>query len=104
MVRTAQVATALLRRAKVVDWVEEQRRRKWRWAGHVARRDDGRWTARMLDWAPAARLRRVGRPTLRWEDSIANFAKDAGINWREKAQDRGEWEELEPIYVKQCKA
>ena len=29
-------------------WVEEQRRRKWPWAGRIAGRTDGRWT-RVLD-------------------------------------------------------
>ena len=99
MTRTARVAKGLLQRAKVVDWVEEQRRRKWRWAGHVARSDDGRWAVRMLDWAPMARARRVGRPVLRWEDNIANFAKELGINWRVHAQNRGDWEELESKFV-----
>ena len=94
----------MLQRANVVDWVEEQRRRKRRWAGHVARRDDGRWTARMLDWAPVARSRRVGRPMLRWEDTIAEFAREIGINWREKAQDRRAWEELESRFVKHGRA
>ena len=32
------------RKANVADWVEEQRKRKWRWAGHVIRRADGRWS------------------------------------------------------------
>ena len=31
------------------DWVEEQRRRKWQWAGHIARRTDGRWGRVLLD-------------------------------------------------------
>ena len=25
---------------------------KWRWAGHVARRDDNRWNKRLTDWTP----------------------------------------------------
>ena len=45
-------------------WVEEQRRRKWHWAGHVARRTDGRWARLLLDWRPPGHRRR-GRPDTR---------------------------------------
>ena len=33
----------------IPDGIEEISRRKFRWAGHVARRDDGRWTRVFLD-------------------------------------------------------
>ena len=54
----------------------------------------------MLDWAPDAGSRRVGRPVLRWEDSILDFAKEVGVSWKIVAQDRGRWEKLEPEFVK----
>jgi len=41
--RVTEEALAAMTRAGVPDWIEEQQRRKWRWAGHVCRRDDGRW-------------------------------------------------------------
>ena len=37
------IAAASLKRAGIDDWVVAQRRRKFKWAGHVARRTDGRW-------------------------------------------------------------
>ena len=37
---------------------------------------------------------------LRWEDSILDFAKVVGVNWKVLAQDRNRWEELEPKFVK----
>ena len=54
----------------------------------------------MLDWAPDAGSRRVGRPVSRWEDSILDFAKAVGVSWKVLAQDRDRWEELEPEFVK----
>ena len=81
------------------DWVTEQRSRKWSWAGHVARRNDGRWTQAVLDWRPQGQ-RKQGRPAKRWEDDVQTFCKDVasdmGCNsgeatWRELAQDRDSW-------------
>ena len=96
MIRTAGLADVALRRAKVADWVEEQKRLKWRWAGHVARREDGRWSRRLLDWAPTKGGRRVGRPARRWEDDLSAYKQ----NWRELAQDRDVWAGLEDQFVK----
>ena len=38
----------------IEDWVAAQRRKLFRWAGHVARRDDNRWSTLVLDWATEA--------------------------------------------------
>ena len=34
---------------RLEDWITAQRRRKYRWAGHVARREDSRWSTLLLD-------------------------------------------------------
>lgn len=69
---------------------------KWRWAGHVARMDDTRWTKRIVNWRPWEGRRSVGRPMTRWRDDIK---KVAGINWIGKAQKREEWKNLGEVYV-----
>ena len=92
MVRTARLADGALQHAKVPDWVEEQMRRKWRWAGHVARRDDGRWSRRLMDWVPTKGGRRIGRPAVRWEDDLNKVGRAIGADWRMLAQDRGSWD------------
>ena len=98
--RVTKIARGAMERAKVPDWAQEQRRRKRRWAGHVARRSDGRWTYRMLDWMPTSWSRRVGRPSARWEDSIADFVNAKGNkSWRTLAEDRKTWSQLEDGYV-----
>jgi hypothetical protein len=43
--------------------------RKMRWAGHVARMEEGRGVYRVLIGRPKGK-RRLGRPRSRWEDSI----------------------------------
>ena len=99
MVRTAGLVDGALQRAKVPDWVEEQKRRKWRWAGHVARREDGRWSRRLMDWVPTKGGRRIGRPAVRREDDLNKFGRAIGADWRMLAQDRGSWDAEEDRYV-----
>ena len=40
--RVTHDALESMKKVGIYDWVNEQRRRVWRWAGHVARRTDGR--------------------------------------------------------------
>ena len=94
MRRTAGVMRDVADQGRVSDWAMEQRRRKWRWAGHVARRKDGRWTTWMLDWQPVGGFRAPGRPMARWEDVLVNFMQGRG-RWSEVAQDRDRWSALE---------
>ena len=57
--------------------------RRWRWAGHVTRREEGR--------------RPLGRPRLRWADNIRMDLEEIGINagnWVDLAQDRDYWRAL----------
>ena len=74
--------------AGLADWVIEQRRRRWRWT----RMRDWRWTKLLLDWIPIG-ARRVGRPTMRWEDSLEEFAEQrlGGQRWTEAAKDQAMW-------------
>jgi len=85
------------------DWVHKARKRIFEWAGHVARREDGRWSTAMLDWHPnrgprsqeERQGRKQARPTTRWEDSLVHYAStvnDGTIPWRFLAADRTEWE------------
>ena len=99
VVRATNLAVEAARKAGVTDWVEEQRRRKWRWAGHVARRDDGRWSRRLMGWEPHGGRRAWGRPNLRWEDALVQFAKSKGKAWHKAAQDRGQWDAWEAEFA-----
>ena len=48
-IRATEEAEKSAREYGCPDLVEEITRRKYRWAGHVARRADGRWTKEVLD-------------------------------------------------------
>ena len=112
--RVTEEALAAMRRAGVPDWVEEQHRRKWRWAGHICRRTDERWTQQVLLWTPTGGQRCHGHPCSRWADDINEFVRtldhesDTVVepvsieDWRVIAQDRGVWSQLEDDYVNYC--
>ena len=111
--RVTEEALAAMTRAGVPDWIEEQQRRKWRWAGHVCRRDDGRWTKQVLEWTPGGGHRRQGHPFSRWSDDINGFISTlyagsigdevvSAAVWDETAQHREVWAQLEDDYVNYC--
>jgi hypothetical protein len=92
----------------VQDWVEEAHRRRFRWAGHVARRDDGRWSRQALTWSISGSRSR-GRPVTRWIDSIRKFidtvwpSEDEAATditfWMILAEGRQSWRTLEDDYI-----
>jgi hypothetical protein len=64
--------------------------RRMRWAGHVARRGEGRGVYRDLVGRSESK-RPLGRPRRRWEDNIKMDLRGLGIdeaNWIRLAQDR----------------
>ena len=70
----------------------------WRWAGHVGRMHDNRWTKRCTEWQPREGRRNRGRPARRWRDDIE---VTAGKTWMRKTKDRVEWRRLSEGYVLQ---
>ena len=65
-------------KTKVIYLIEQVRRWKWTWAGHVSRIRDKRMTMRITTWKPSERKRPRGRPARRWRDerslSLSLFA------------------------------
>jgi hypothetical protein len=57
------------------------RPRRLRWAGHVARKEEGRSVVKILTGTPKGNIP-LGRPRLRWEDNIRTDLKEIVINWR----------------------
>jgi hypothetical protein len=67
--------------------------RKLRWAGHMARMEEGRGVYRILVGRPEGK-RPLGRPRYRWENNIKMDLREMGIdveNWIRLAQDRVKW-------------
>ena len=64
--------------------------RKLRWAGHVARMEEGRSAFKILIGKPTGK-RQLGRPARRWENNIRMDLEEIGINtrnWVDSVQDR----------------
>lgn len=81
---------------KAKDAVIFAKKLKWKWAGHVARLADERWTGRVTKWKGPQGKRLRGRPYMRWEDEIEKFA---GPCWPQIAQDRDNWTSLEEAFT-----
>eukprot|EP00973_Karenia_brevis_P095134 12425838-Karenia_brevis.AAC.1 len=100
--RATHTAEEHLQRCGLDDWVTAVRRKKWRWAGHVARRSDGRWASRLVGWAPSNGYRRPGHPCKRWADDLRVCCRWASVgSWLDVAQDRDAWNALEETFVSQ---
>jgi len=99
------------RKLEIEPWLELCRRRKHQWAGHIARRTDGRWSLRIMDWQPevgwrhggTGRGRRHARPKRRWQDEfqehIQTLTGDAEVHWRFCTGDRSSWKDLEDDFA-----
>jgi hypothetical protein len=72
-------------------------RRKLGWAGHIARRNDNRWTTATLEWYPRDWKRPRGRPPMRWTDSLRKEHNTWDNNgkleqhWSTRAKNREIW-------------
>ena len=109
IVRTTGVAEEALKKAKVDDWITAYRVRKWRLAGHTARRDDNRWSNLLLSWLPVG-TRKQAHPVTRWRDDIEVFwarqRQEMNLEvgeWVLYAQCRTSWEELAYEFARQTR-
>ena len=67
-----------------------------RWAGHLARMEEGSRAFKILTGKPTGN-RPFGRPRCRWKYNIRMDLKDIGINtrnWVDSARDRNNWRAL----------
>ena len=81
----------------IKSWESQQRLRKLRWAGHLARMPEDRWAKVLLMWQPNAQVHRRrmrGHPHKRWCDEL-----NALGDWMSKAQDRESWRKLCELVV-----
>ena len=58
----------LRKMSRLRDPAEYVAKAKHRWAGHIVRRTDDRWTKKTLEWIPREIKRPRGRPPKRWAD------------------------------------
>ena len=67
--------------------------RRMRWAGHVARMEEGRGVHKVLVGKPEGK-RPLGRRKRRWEDNIKMDLQDVacgGMDWIDLAQGKDRW-------------
>lgn len=81
---------------KARDVIRYTLKQKWRWAGHIQRTQDERWSSTVTNWYPFNKKRKRGRPHKRWSDDIA---KIAGRTWTRLARDRHEWHSKEEAFT-----
>ena len=70
--------------------------RRLRWAGHVAKMEEGRRAFKILTGTPVGNIL-LEKPKRRWKDNIRVNLKEIGIhmrNWVDLAQNRDNWRDL----------
>lgn len=88
-------STTIRSQTGVDDILNKIKKSKWRWAGHVARMKDNRWTKRLMEWKPRTGKRRGGRQKRRWRDDITSYMDTRA------AADRKTWKDHEEGYIQQ---
>ena len=83
--------TTIRQRTRVTDVVQYVTNTKWKWAGHIARMKDNRWTISSTDWQTEG-VRSIGRPKRRWRDDIVGQQRsgmDEDSKGQRKMEDTG---------------
>ncbi|KOB71517.1 Endonuclease-reverse transcriptase [Operophtera brumata] len=66
-------------KTKILDAGKKATTLKWKWAGHIARVKDNRWSERVLHWWPRDGKRERGRPVCQavsWSKKRTNTDED----------------------------
>ncbi|EYC42415.1 hypothetical protein Y032_0532g3044 [Ancylostoma ceylanicum] len=93
-VRAGIRSSTLCQQWKISDAAVYAKLSKIRWAGHVMRLNDHRWTKAVSDWTPRHVKRTTGRPPTRWSDFFTESFKERYDALRVSRTDRMHWTTL----------
>ncbi|KAK6761058.1 hypothetical protein RB195_022214 [Necator americanus] len=93
-VRDGIQSSLLRQRSKIRDAAAFAKESKIRWAGHVMRFNDNRWTRAVSDWVPRDIKRTTGRPPTRWSDFFTKSFKEKYDALRVPRERRNHWATL----------
>ena len=109
--RVTHNAEQNLQRLKICTWIEQARKRKWRFAADLfSNSGDKKWSHISLQWnpqvhfdtpRPAAR-RKPTRPNLRWTDELRNYAREhlrPEQEWKDMCTDPEFWKNHEQDFI-----
>ena len=100
-----------LRRLRIRTWVEQARKRKWKFAAELySGTGERKWTHLALEWTPQIHhdtirptaRRNPTRPNLRWTDELHNFVKNnlrPERVWNEVCSNPDFWKKCEDQFV-----
>ena len=88
----------LRKKSRVQDIIKTIKSKKWRWAGHLARRHDNRWACKTTNWTPRIWTRKRGRQNRKWRDELSTYWV---IAWQQTAQNRVRWRLGEEAFLLQ---
>lgn len=83
-------------KTKLTDALRHALLLKWRWAGHISRYSDRRWTIEATRWKGPMGKRNVGRQLKRWADDITHVV---GNDWIKLGKDRESWKGMEEAFT-----
>ncbi|EYB95700.1 hypothetical protein Y032_0156g3097 [Ancylostoma ceylanicum] len=95
-VRAGIRSSTLRQQSKISDAAVYAKLNKIRWAGHVMRLNDHRWTRAVSDWTPRNVKRTTGRPPTRWSDFFTKSFKKRYDTPHVSRTDRTHWTTLAP--------
>ena len=109
--RVTQEAETSLARLKIKTWVQQARKRKWKWAARVwCTHEETRWAKLALQWDPRKHFdaprpsarRRPSRPNTRWLHEIDKFFSGA-VQQQRLPGEMQAWIDLEEQFVQREK-
>lgn len=93
-----RISSLKLKFRGIRDFIQESRRKKWEWAGHIIRACDGRWGNKIMYWFSESKRKR-GRQKARWRDEIVEFIRNK--QFHRVAWDRAEWARLKESFAQE---